>query len=357
MAFYAVIMAGGIGTRLWPLSRRDTPKQSLKLVGERTMFQNAVDRVLPLFGPDHIRVVTGAGQAESLARQAPELPRANFVIEPEGRGTAPCIGLVAIHLRQHDSSATIAVLTADQVIQDAEQFRRVLAATEKVARMGWLVTLGITPTSPSTGYGYIEQGERLETVEGYDVFRVSRFTEKPDRDKAIQMVASGRYSWNSGMFIWQVDRILEEFRRQMPDLYDQLENIGAAMGTSQYEAKLRAVWAQVKKETIDYGVMEGANDVAVVPVDIGWSDVGSWTSLGDLLPRDQDGNAIVGPHMGIDTRDTLVFGSTRLIATIGLEGMIIVDTEDALLVCPRGHEQGVREIVRQLEREGRLEFL
>lgn len=223
--------------------------------------------------------------------------------------------------------------------------------------MGWLVTLGITPTSPSTGYGYIEQGERLQTVEGYDVFRVSRFTEKPDREKAIQMVASGRYSWNSGMFIWRVDRILEEFRRQMPGLYDQLESIGATVGTSQYEAKLRTVWAQVQKETVDYGVMEGANDVAVVPVDIGWSDVGSWTSLADLLPRDQNGNAIVGSHAGIDTRDTLVYGGTRLIATIGLEEMIIVDTEDALLVCPKGHEQGVREIVRQLERGGRLKFL
>ena len=357
MAYYAVIMAGGTGTRLWPLSRQATPKQSLRLIGERTMFQSAIDRVIPLFGPDRIRVVTGAGQAATLAEQAPELPSSCFITEPTGRGTAPCIGLAAVHLRRQDPGAVMAVLTADQVIQDAARFRRVLMAAEEVAQLGQLVTLGITPRSPSTGYGYIKQGETIESVAGFPVYRVDHFTEKPDREAAMDMVASGTYSWNSGMFVWSVGQILEEFRRQMPNLYDHLRRIEASLGTPDYDATLVETWCQVRKETIDYGVMEGAKNVAVIPIDVGWSDVGSWASLAELLPSDQEGNVIRGTHTGIDTRNTVIIGGGRLIATIGVDDMIIIDTEDALLICPRGREQGVREIVRRLGREGRREYL
>ncbi|NLF01899.1 MAG: mannose-1-phosphate guanyltransferase, partial [Anaerolineales bacterium] len=222
---------------------------------------------------------------------------------------------------------------------------------------GHLVTLGITPSAPATGYGYIEQGEPLATVDGFPVFRVDRFTEKPDLDTAIRMVESGRYSWNSGMFIWRVDRIMEEFERQMPGFARQLAQIDAALGGADAQATLERIWSQVSKQTIDYGVMEHARDVAVIPVDIGWSDVGSWTSVADLWPADSDGNVVNGPHIGVDTRDTLVFGGQRLIATIGVEGLIIVDTGDALLVCQRGREQEVREIVNRLKTEGRQEYL
>ena len=355
--YYALIMAGGVGTRLWPLSRRHRPKQSLRLVGERTMFEHAVDRLAPLFQPEQIFVVTGAEHVEALAAQAPDLPPENFIIEPEGRGTAPCIGLGTIHLRRQDPEAIMAVLTADHFIADTARFRRVLVAAAQVAEEGHLVTLGIAPSSPSTGFGYIKQGESLGTVEGFPVFRAERFTEKPSPETALHMVESGEYSWNSGMFIWRVDRILEEFQRQMPEFYVQLAEIEATLGTSGYEATLNRVWPQVTKQTIDYGVMEGAEDVTVIPVDIGWSDVGSWTSLSELLPADEGANVVVGPHVGIDTHDTLVFGRKRLIATIGLEGLVIVDTEDALLVCPREREQEVREIVRQLEESGRSKWL
>jgi mannose-1-phosphate guanylyltransferase len=357
MPFYALIMAGGVGTRLWPLSRHDRPKQSLRLMEERTMFEHAVDRIAPLFQPEQIFVVTGAEHVALLMGQAPELSPENFIVEPEGRGTAPCIGLGAIHLRRQDPEAVMAVLTADHFIADVARFRQVLAAAEQVAQDGHLVTLGIKPSSPSTGYGYIQQGEGLGTVEGFAVFRAARFTEKPSPETALYMVESGEYSWNSGMFVWRLDRIMEEFERQMPDLFVQLEEVGATVGTPGYQATLGRVWPQVARQTIDYGVMEGADDVAVIPVDIGWSDVGSWMSLAELLPADGEGNVVVGPHVGIETRNTLVFSDRRLIATIGVEGLVIVDTDDALLVCSKEHEQEVREMVRMLEHEGRGEYL
>ncbi len=359
MAFYALIMAGGVGTRLWPLSRRNRPKQSLKLIGERTMFEHAIDRIAPLFQPEEIFVVAGADQVGMLWAQAPELPQENLIAEPEGRGTAPAIGLGAIHLHRKDPDAVMAVLTADHFISDVALFRQALAAAEQVAAKGHLVTLGIKPSSPSTGYGYIKQGESLGKTDGFEVFRAERFTEKPSAETALHMVESGEYSWNSGMFIWQVARIVEEFERQMDAFYAQLAEVEATLGTPGYKPTLGRVWPQVTKQTIDYGVMEGAGDVAVISVDIGWSDVGSWASLLDLLPADANGNTVVGPHVGIDTRDTLVFNKNgkRLVATIGVEDLVIVDTEDALLVCPKEREQDVREMVRMLEREGRSEYL
>ncbi len=356
-SWYALIMAGGGGTRLWPLSRRSRPKQALTLVGERTMFEHAVDRIASLFQPEEIFVVTGEEHLESLLLQAPELPRANFLLEPVGQGTAPAIGLGAVHLRRRDPQAVMVVLTADHFIRDVERFRRVLTAAAEVAEKGHLVTLGITPSFPSTGFGYIQQGEQLYEVDGFAVFRALRFTEKPSPETAFQMVESGLYTWNSGMFIWRVDRILEEFARQMPDLYDVLMQVDAVLDTPAYEMTLRRLWPELSPQSIDYGVMEGARDVVVIPVDIGWSDVGNWSSMREILPADADGNVVVGEHVGMDTRDTIVFGGRRLIATIGLENMIIVDTDDALLICPVDREQDVREMVRRLREAGRREVL
>ncbi len=361
MAYYALIMAGGTGTRLWPVSRRHRPKQSLKLVGDRTMFEHAVDRIAPLFQPEHILVVAGSEHVPDLASQAPELPPENFIVEPVGRGTAPAIGLGAIHLQQRDPEAVMAVLTADHFIADVERFRSVLDVAEEVASQGYLVTLGIEPSSPSTGYGYIQQGQALDVIDGFDVFHVERFTEKPSEQIAVEMVESGEYTWNSGMFIWQVERIMEEFQAQMPEFYVNLAEVEATLGTNGYSSTLNRLWPQVTKEAIDYGVMEGAEDVAVIPVEIGWSDVGSWGSLAALLAgmggRDDGGNVIVGEHAGLDTKDTLVFGSDRLIATIGLRDMIVVDAGDAVLVCPMDREQEVRDLVRYLESEDLQDYL
>jgi mannose-1-phosphate guanylyltransferase len=346
--YYAVIMAGGSGTRLWPLSRKASPKQALQLVGERTMFQHAVDRLAPLFPAERIFIVTRDEHAAILRDQAPEIPPANFLCEPEGRGTAAAIGLAAIILRQQDPYAMMAVLTADHYITDPPAFRQALSAASELAGEGYLVTLGIKPDSPSTAFGYIQQDGSLPLIDGLAAYRVERFVEKPDAQTAQKMLESGQYSWNSGMFIWHVNTILAEFERQMPEFGAQLEGLSTFLGSANFSQALARTWPLVKKQTIDYGIMEGARDVAVLPVEIGWSDIGSWTSLFDLLPNDADGNVLVGPHLTIDTRRSLVFGGKRLVATIGIEDLLIVDSEDALLVCARSREQDVREVVRML---------
>jgi mannose-1-phosphate guanylyltransferase len=357
MSDYALIMAGGSGTRLWPLSRQQHPKQALQLVGERTMFQMAVDRLAPMFPPENILVVTRADYAEILSAQTPALPKSNFIVEPEGRGTAPAIGLAAVHIRLRDPGAVMSVLTADHFVADDEGFRRALRASAQAARQGYLVTLGIQPSSPSTGFGYIQQGPQVEIFEDLPVYSLGRFTEKPALETARKMLAEGGYSWNSGMFIWKVERILAEFERQMPEFYAQLVEIAAGFGTPAEAAVLAKVWPGVGKQTIDYGVMEGATSAVVIPVDIGWTDVGSWASLTEVLPPDAQGNAVRGEHLGIGTRNSLIIGGKRLIATIGLEDIVIVDTEDALLVCTKEREQEVREIVRRLSESGMKNWL
>jgi mannose-1-phosphate guanylyltransferase len=357
--YYAVIMAGGTGTRLWPLSRQAHPKQALKfrLVGERTMFQHAVDRLLPVFPAEHIFVVTGVDFADLLTAQAPELPPGNFIIEPQGRGTAGAIGLAAIHLRQRDPEAVMAVVTADHFIADTAIFHRSLNSALSLAGEDWLVTLGIQPNAPVTGYGYIQQGALLGEFNGMPVFRVERFVEKPNRTRAEEMLAQGGFSWNSGMFIWKVSRIMEEFRVQMPVFHAQLQEISIELGTPGYTPALRRVWVQVHKQTIDYGVMEGARRVAVLPVEMGWTDIGSWRSVCELLPHDANGNSFTGAHIDVDTHDTLVFSEDKLVATIGVEGLVIVVTDDAVLICPKEREQDVRRVVQWLKDNDGQEWL
>ena len=355
--YYAVILAGGSGTRLWPLSRDHRPKQSLRLLGERTMFQLALDRLAPLFPPERVTIITRPEHVDLLRQQVPELPEECFIIEPEGRGTAPAIGLAAIHISRMDPDAIMAVLTADHIIADTLGFRRVLTVAEHLARNGYLVTLGIKPTSPSIAYGYIQQGMSLGIMDGFPAFHVASFIEKPDLGTVVAMLKCGEYSWNSGMFIWRVQRILDEFERQMPEFFEQLLEVQAALGTFHYQETLHRVWLQVSNQTIDYGILEGAQQVTVFPIDIGWVDIGSWGSLLSLLPTDVDGNVLIGPSIGIDTHDTLAFGENRLIATIGVHGMMIVDTDDALLVCPREREQEVRELVAQLRQGGYGQWL
>jgi mannose-1-phosphate guanylyltransferase len=357
---YAVIMAGGGGTRLWPISRKKHPKHVLPLLGERTLFQNALDRLEGFIPVERILVVTTSSQAEELEKQAPNLSSANFLIEPQPRGTASVIGLAASVLKKRDPEAVMLVLTSDHFIRNDNQFRLVMRVAVQVARKDYLVTLGITPTFPATGYGYIKRGAALPEKFDHSVYRVLKFIEKPDEVKARELLASGEASWNSGMFIWHVDRILDEFTRQMPELKGALDRIGAVWGTSEQNAILVSEWSRLKPETIDYGIMEHAANVAVLPASgLEWSDVGSWDSLFEVLIPDEHGNVIVNcEHMALETHDSLIYSAgKKLVVTIGVNDLIVIDSKDALLICRRDQAQQVRQVIENLKRSQNEDYL
>ncbi len=359
--FYAVVMAGGGGTRLWPLSRQARPKQMVSLDGQKSLFQIAIERLEGLFPPARILVVTVASQAEALQAQCPQLKAENFLLEPKPRSTASVVGLAAVALRLRDPQAVMAVVTADHVIQNVERFLQVLEAGCQVARQDWLVTLGIAPTFPSTGYGYIQTGESLGQYNGVEGRRGLAFKEKPDAETAARFIAGGDHYWNSGMFIWKCERILSELARSMPALAAALERIGAAWNTKDRQDVLEREWETLVPVSIDYGVMEKASQVAVLPAsDLGWSDVGSWDSLYDFLPADEHKNIPVSANwLSLDTKSTLVYSQDpkRLIVTIGVEDLIVVDTGDALLICPRSEAQKVRQAVAALKETKRENYL
>jgi mannose-1-phosphate guanylyltransferase len=351
--YYAVIMAGGGGTRLWPLSRKAQPKQMLNLFDERSLFQASVERLEGIFSSERILVVTVEDQAVELQEQCPDIPPENFILEPMPRGTASVVGLAAVALQARDPQAVMAVLTADHYIGEEHKFQQALRSAYDVAQDGYLVTLGIQPTFPATGYGYIQRGKPIGVYGGLDAYHVLRFKEKPDEQQAKQLLATGDHAWNSGMFVWRVDRILAEFERQMPALYSGLEEIAQAWLSAEHRTVIAKVWPSLKAETIDYGIMEGADRVAVIPAaDWKWSDVGSWESLFEVLPTDAQGNIVVGgKHIGLDTAHSLVYVTEerRLIVTIGVSDLILVDTGDVLLVCHKDQAQRVRQVVDQLK--------
>ncbi|HND48129.1 MAG TPA: mannose-1-phosphate guanylyltransferase, partial [Anaerolineales bacterium] len=288
---YAVIMAGGGGTRLWPLSRKDKPKQLLPLIGQETLFQSTVLRLKELFPPERILVVTIEEQAQEMKQQVPELPEENYLIEPAPRGTASVVGLAAMALQKRDPEASMAILPSDHFIRNVDLFHYLLKAAFDVAADNYLVTLGITPTMPSTGYGYIQQGTPIGGGYKYPVYTVQSFKEKPDEATAQQLLRMGGHSWNSGMFIWRADAILNEIDKQMPNLGKALREIGDAWNSSHKIETLKKIWPDLKNETVDYGIMEKAEKVAVLPAGgLGWSDVGSWSSLFEVLLPDMSGN-------------------------------------------------------------------
>lgn len=352
--YYAVIMAGGGGTRLWPLSRKARPKQMLSLLDERSLFQTSVERLKGIFRPENIFVVTVESQASGLQRQCSEIPQGNYLLEPMPRGTASVVGLAAVAMQKRDPEAVMAVLTSDHVIGNESGFRHLLRTAQSVAQDGYLVTLGISPTYAATGYGYIQRGELLGVYQGLDVYHALRFKEKPDEERAQLMLDSGDHTWNSGMFVWRVDRIMDELASQMPDLSSGLVEIAKFWGTADEYRVIQQVWPNIEPETIDYGIMEGAEKVAVIPAaGLQWNDVGSWESLFDVLPADKDGNIIIGgQHIGLDTRESLIYVNQehRLIVTIGVKNLVVVDTGDVLLVCRKDQAQKVRQVVDGLKR-------
>lgn len=359
MAMHAVILAGGSGTRLWPCSQRRYPKQFLDLLGRLSLLQATQARLLPLVSAEHTLVVTGEEYFNLVRKQLPAVPLANILVEPVPRGTAAAIGLAAVALRRHDPAAVMAVLPADHTIADAAQLRTILDASEGPARAGWLVTIGIPPTSPETGYGYIEHGEPIPNPLPTEIkaFRVNRFVEKPDRTAAEALLATERYTWNSGMFVWSAGRILDELAEHMPELHAGLAGIEQSLGTSQEVDTMQRIWHRLANQTIDYGVLEKSQRVAMIPADVGWNDVGSWDAVYDLLPHDDDGNAVIGRHVSLDTGGSLIVGSNRVVVTLGMTDTVIVETEESILVCPRSRSQEVKKLVATLEAQGLADLL
>ncbi|MHB1294375.1 MAG: mannose-1-phosphate guanylyltransferase [Anaerolineae bacterium] len=352
---HIAILAGGSGTRLWPRSRQNHPKQLLDLLGERSLLQQTVDRVLPVVPIERIYILTGPDHAEAIAAQLPGLPRENIFIEPTPRGTAPCLGLAAFRLRQRLPGSSVMVsLHADHAMVHEDRFRAALQASVAQARKGDLVTIGVVPTFPDTGFGYVERGELLGEQVGQPVYRVVRFTEKPSLERAQEFVSSGRYYWNTGYFSWTLDTILGAFKNLQPALCTQLEGIASALASQAGAAEVSDLWNRIEPVTIDVGIMEPSTQVAVVPADPGWSDVGNWAALYDLLEHDAAENLVLGEgqHVGLGTTGTLIYGEGRLIATIGLRDMVVVDTGDALLVLPRERAQDVSRLVKELRARG-----
>jgi len=351
---YALIMAGGSGTRLWPRSRTSKPKQFLPLLGQRTMLQETVERIAPLVAGERTIIVTGRPYVELTAEQLPDVPLANIVGEPSGKGSAPAIGLGALAIERDDPAGVMVVLSSDHLIRNVPAFRAALEAAEQLAHDGWLVMLGIAPSEVHTGYGYIQRRDSLGGYNGFEAFAVERFVEKPDYATAEEYVASGEYSWNAGIFIWRVDTFMSAVERYLPRLYAQLRAISAA-GGPENPAGFDAAWDDIEPVTVDYGIMERADRVAVIPVDIGWSDVGDWDTLAGIALDASDGHP---HHLAIDTSKTLVYSdSDRLIATIGLDNFLIVDTGDAVMIAPRSRAQDVKKLVDELRRRGRTDVL
>ncbi len=351
---FGVIMAGGSGTRFWPLSREKMPKQLLKIGGADTLIQQTVDRVLPIIEQKHIFFVTNPGlapeiRAQMTGRFAGDWDR-NFILEPSARNTAPALGLAALHLERIDPEGIMLVLAADHVIRDTAAFRTCVTSAEAAARHDYLVTIGIRPDRPETGYGYINAGGRCPEAGLEQVQLVHQFVEKPDLDTAREYLRAGSYYWNSGMFVWKVRTFLRETERHLPDLSEGLRRIRESVGRPDLADTVASVFTSLESVSVDYGIMERTDRAAVVPAEIGWSDVGSWTALEEVAEKDGAGNIVTGNVIDIGSRDSVLYADRRLVATIGLQDTIVVDTPDATLVCAKERAQDVKKVVDELKR-------
>lgn len=358
--YYALILAGGGGTRLWPVSRQNKPKQLLALTDDATLFQISVRRLLPLFPPERVFVVTGEAYVEALRQDAPELPADNFITEPSARDSGPAVALGLAHIYHRNPQAIVAMVTADHHIAEEERFRQVLIGAYEVASHDKIVTLGIQPSYAATGFGYIQRGTRCGTHNGFEAFKALKFTEKPTKLTAERFVASRQYSWNSGMFIWSVARGLNEFQWHQPELSQHIEAIRNCIGQPDYEQTLRERWPLVTKISIDYAIMEKADNMVVIPVDIGWNDIGSWSSLFDVLEKDGLNNCIRGAladkYIPLHAKSIMV-RSDRLVVAIGVQDLIVVETDDVLMICHRDQTQAVKDVVQELSAAGYTQYL
>jgi mannose-1-phosphate guanylyltransferase len=352
---HAIIMAGGSGTRFWPRSRRNRPKQLLRLAGESTMLQQTVARIEHLVPPERVFIITGADQAEATRGQLPDLPAGNVVAEPAPRDTAPCVGLAAGIVASRDPSGTMIVMPADHVIEPVDAFQTSVQAAVDVVDddPGALVTFGITPDRPETGYGYIERGPLLENRRGIAVYRVIQFREKPDRPTAEAFLAAGNFLWNSGIFVWRARTILDQICEHRPRLGEALQPILGALGTADEAESLARHFPQLERVPIDKAVMEHAPNVRVMEVPYNWNDVGDWRALATLLERDDAGNAIQGHVVARDTRDSIVISDDGgIVATLGVDDLVVVHSGKATLVARKDRLDDLKALVEGLAQAG-----
>jgi mannose-1-phosphate guanylyltransferase len=362
---HAVILAGGRGTRFWPRSRTRTPKQLLNIVGKDTMLQQTVARLKPLIFAEHIWTVTNAEQAAAVRKQVPAAARKRVLTEPFGRNTAVAIGLAAIHVRHAArGDALMAVLPADHYIEQPQKYREIVNAALDVAREpGRMVVLGIPPTRPDTGFGYVERMGDALSSKGFPVFAVRRFTEKPELKLAQEYLASGNYHWNAGMFFWRVSTFLENLKRFLPKTHEALENLAEFIGTRNYDRKLRAIYSKLENISVDYAVLEpatrtdGPQRVFVIPAEVGWSDIGSWAAVYELLAKKRGENVLAGQGYALDAESNFLWSPSKFVAAIGVRDLVVVETPDALLICPRDRAQDVGKIVKWLEERRRKDLL
>jgi len=344
-----LILAGGSGTRFWPLSRRKRPKQLLAVEGERTLLQATADRVAPIAGPESIWVCTTAALAEEVRRQLPDVPEEQILLEPEGRNTAPAIAWSVHSMPEELRDRPVVILPADHRVEDGDAFLEALQRAERsVEANDRVMTLGVQPTHAETGYGYLELGEEVDPANG--VLRVARFVEKPVLEEAERYFDSGNYLWNAGIFLFRGETFLRHVERLQPEIAALLTQIGEDPG------RLAELYPQMPKTSIDYGIMEHLPEIATVPLDCGWSDLGSWSALAEILPPNEAGNRTVGEVVAIDATDNLLYSDAGTIAVVGVSGLVVVRTEDSVLVLPKERAQDVKAIVEHL-REGRTDLL
>jgi mannose-1-phosphate guanylyltransferase len=363
----AVLLAGGRGTRFWPRSRTRTPKQLLNIVGNQTMLRMTMQRLGGVFETRDFWAVTNAEQAAAVRRELRGVPAGHVLAEPVGRNTAAAIGLAAIHLAHQHGDALMGVVPSDSYVADTARYRKVIrSALEVAGTTGRLVVLGIPPTRPETGYGYIEKGSGLIRLRGAKAHEVKRFTEKPDIATARRYAASGRYFWNAGMFFWRVSTFLENLRRFLPGTYDALQQVGKTIGTRRYASALRATYPKLENISVDYALMEPATRltgvgrsqagrapaVFVIPANVGWSDIGSWAAVYELLAAKRDANVSAGPSFALDASGNYLWSPKKFAAAVGVRDLVVVETDDALLICSRERSQDVGKIVKWLERGG-----
>ncbi len=355
---YAVVMAGGIGTRFWPKSRIKLPKQFIKIIGNETMIQSTVHRIGSLVPRQNIVIVTNINQAHIVYEQLPSIPSTNVILEPVGKNTAPCIGLAALIIQRRDPEGVMLALPSDHWIKNKEIFCKELEiAALRALEKERLIAFGIKPSYPETGYGYIQRGKKIHSKPEHEIYQIKKFREKPDLNLAEEFLKSGNHFWNSGIFVWKATTILKEIEKYLPELHKGLMTIKTFLGTKREQIEINHIFKSLRSESIDYGVMEKTKDAEIIISQAGWNDVGSWKSLENLIPSDESGNISHPKHLLMDTYNSVIEGDGRFIAAIGLQDMVVIDTEDILLICPKNKCQEIKKLVETLKEKGGKEFL